>query len=432
MIDILMLAATAAVILSFSYTLGMYLEGRAAGEPHPADGPAEDLLFVFLIPCLNEARVLGATLDQLLSLPSDNTLILVVDDDSDDSTAEIARSQEPRVMLLQRRQPHAREGKGACLNAAVDHLVGHPALRGRAEDTVVVCLLDADGRLESASVEVVGAHFADPGVGAVQVAVRIENRANGLLPRLQDMEFVCYTELFQRCRSQAGIAGLGGNGQFTRLSALRSLGRQPWTPGMLTEDLDLGVRLLLAGWRTRYTSAGSVSQQGLTRLRPLVRQRSRWFQGLLQCWQLIPTLAARTTGRTRLDLLHMLLSPVLLLVALSMTLSFAAGLGEWLAFPTHRGSRLGVMVVVGWYLLTFSPAALFGFAYARLTDKAVLPSVLHAHLFILYGLLWIPAAVRGAGRVLVRRDSWLKTERVLEPVTGARVRGHGQTSDRCV
>ena len=69
--------------------------------------------------------------------------------------------------------------------------------------------------------------FADPRVGGVQMGVIIGNAADGLIPRCQDLEFVGFSHLAQAARDRIGSVGLGGNGQFTRLAALRSLGRPP-------------------------------------------------------------------------------------------------------------------------------------------------------------------------------------------------------------
>ena len=44
-------------------------------------------------------------------------------------------------------------------------------------------------------------------------------------------------------RIRTGTVSLGGNGQFTRLSALLEIGEQPWNAS-LTEDLDLTISLL--------------------------------------------------------------------------------------------------------------------------------------------------------------------------------------------
>ena len=77
MTTVLSLAATAAIIVCFTYILGMYLEGRS--DPQKPHGAASNLFFVFLIPCLNEDRVIGATLDQLRAIAGHNSLILVAD-----------------------------------------------------------------------------------------------------------------------------------------------------------------------------------------------------------------------------------------------------------------------------------------------------------------------------------------------------------------
>ncbi len=277
-----------------------------------------------------------------------------------------------------------------------------------------MCLLDADGRLDPHAPQVAASSFADRTVGGVQVAVRIGNRDDGWLPRLQDLEFVCYTELFQRCRGRAGFAGLGGNGQFTRLSALRSLGAKPWSPSTLTEDLDLGIRLVLAGWRTVYRPDAQVDQQGLRSVRALIRQRSRWFQGLLQCWRLIPAVARQSRGRVRLDLLHMLLTPVLILAAFLMTVSFVLGPVERALRPGLEVGLINLTQVAAWYLLTFLPVLLFAVSYRPIGKVSRLRSFGLAHSFVLYGLIWAGAGLAALWRMLVGRRSWLKTDRLVE------------------
>ena len=141
-----------------------------------------------------------------------------------------------------------------------------------------MAVFDADGRLENNALFEVASRFRDPKTGAVQVGVQMRNAETNLLARLQDFEFVVFAEIFQRARERLGSVGLGGNGQFVRLSALRSLGSSPWT-GCLTEDLELGIRLLLAGWNNAYCPTTSVSQQAVIGVGRWWRQRSRWFHG---------------------------------------------------------------------------------------------------------------------------------------------------------
>jgi cellulose synthase/poly-beta-1,6-N-acetylglucosamine synthase-like glycosyltransferase len=86
---------------------------------------SDDLFFIFIVPCLNEELVIGASLDRLLAIPGDNWAVMVIDDGSDDATAEIVLRytlSSQRVSLLRRHRPEARQGKGEALNAAYRYL----------------------------------------------------------------------------------------------------------------------------------------------------------------------------------------------------------------------------------------------------------------------------------------------------------------------
>ena len=264
---------------------------RAAATPVPAPGsgvapvaagPAAaqgEKFYVFLMPCLNEELVIARSLQRLLSMPADDFAVMVIDDGSDDGTAAaVTGVADERVWLLSRKLPNARQGKGEALNDAIAQLVSSDRLAGRDPGSVIIAVVDADGHLDPHALADVTEFFADPAVGAVQIGVRINNRDRSMLARMQDMEFVIYTEVFQRGRRHLGSVGLGGNGQFVRLSALRSLGLAPWTRS-LTEDLDLGVRLAAAGWRNEYCRTAAVHQQGVVEVKRLIRQRARWSRG---------------------------------------------------------------------------------------------------------------------------------------------------------
>jgi cellulose synthase/poly-beta-1,6-N-acetylglucosamine synthase-like glycosyltransferase len=329
------------------------------------------------------------------------------------------------VELLRRRAPEARKGKGAALNAAYHHLRSAAAVTGcgRDDDQVVIVVVDADGRLQPDAPATVAPLFGDPRTGAVQVGVRMYNRASGWLARMQDMEFLVFTEIFQRARQRHGNAGLGGNGQFVRLSALRCLGDDPWTD-FLTEDLDMGLRLQARGWRTGFTPTTYVSQEGLTALRPLARQRTRWYQGHLQCWYRIPELLrCRGLSAGRLvDLMVYLVSPITVLL---ITLSLAAYLPRQAyllatrfdatvdTFLAHHG------LLLWWYLLVFAVIPLIAYIYwracRRTTDDVTLPRALaYALLFSLYAYIWLPVGWRATARLLRGDRSWAKTLRIAD------------------
>lgn len=416
--DLVLALALTVVIGSVAYALIMYVLSRfepTATASGVADGgPALDVVFV--IPCLNEARVLRASLERILSLPHPRVYAVVVDDGSDDGTAELVQALgDPRLHLVRRHLPNARQGKGEALNEAARYLLSGAVVPVDHPDDVIVVVVDADGRMEQHTLDEVLPRFRDPLMGAVQIGVRINNRQTNLLARMQDVEFVLYTQVFQRARRHLGTVCLGGNGQFVRLSALQSLGPRPWSRS-LAEDLDLGVRLLATGWRTDFCSSVSVHQQGLVQLRPWVRQRTRWFQGHLQAWRLIPSVLRTLPARSRSDLLYHLTGPFLLLVASLLAVAFVMWVGSLVV-----GALLGHVQASWWwsssYLFAFGPAVVFGFLYwrhERPERYGLVRSLLVMHLYVPYALLWYVAGWTAVVRTLCGRTSWTKTSRVAE------------------
>lgn len=400
-----------------AYALVMLVVSRRAAKPQCSvdDG----LFFVFIVPCLDEELVIGDSIQRLLALTGGTFAVLVVDDGSSDATSDVvAASVSERVWLHRRFPPCAREGKGAALNDAVAQLERSEHLAGRSTDKVIVSIVDADGRVEANAIEHVAPYFSDPSVGAVQIGVRMYNADEGVLARMQDFEFATFTEGFQRARHKIGSAGLGGNGQFTRLSALQAVGPPPWND-CLTEDLDLSIRMLASGWKISYCPSTWVSQQAVTDVRRLVRQRTRWFQGHVQCWRRLGTvLRSSLPARTSLDILHILLSPALVLVMSWSVLLLAAAVGLTAAVAPHRlwvdlladhGELLGVS-----YVLSFGLAFPYAFVYRRMTpSRSFLRCLWWGHIYTFYGYIWFAAGWLAISRVLRRRTGWQKTARTL-------------------
>ncbi|MFE0042661.1 glycosyltransferase [Streptomyces albireticuli] len=224
--------------------------------------------------------------------------IVVVDDGSDDATARIVRAVGgDRVTLVRRTPPAARQGKGAALNAGLRTVREQAGQEDLDLGRVLVCVLDADGRMTPGSASRVTLRFADPAVGGVQLAVRIRGRHRWAL-RLQDLEFWALSALTQFGQIATGTVSMGGNGQFSRLCALDSIGPRPWSDS-LTEDLDLGIGLVARGWTVTSTTTAFVSQQGLTSPRRLLRQRARWYHGHMSAIRRLPELWARPASVSR-------------------------------------------------------------------------------------------------------------------------------------
>lgn len=411
----LVAGSAALIVIALLYTLVMFVIGSWRA---PRRENTDDLFFVLLVPCLNEEIVIGRTIQRLLEQRRRNLAVLVIDDGSDDATASIVEAfPRDRVWLLRRSLPDARKGKGEALNAGFRHLCQSDLLRGWPSHRVIVGVLDADGRLDAHALDEVARCFGDHRTGGVQIGVRMYNRDGGLLARMQDIEFASIGRLFQRGRDKLGSAGLGGNGQFTRLLALRSVGFSPWSR-CLTEDLELGLQLHARGWDVRFCGEAYVAQQALLDVRRLVRQRTRWFQGYLQCLGMLTlvTGSPKVGRRKRIEITLGLILPVLLLVnSIAIVLGFVilvAALVRGALDGWAMGDVLRFLPVL--YVFSFATVPLVTYAYQRVDKGSWLRAFVLAHAYVAYNnLVWLPASWRAAVRALRGQDRWDKTERTL-------------------
>lgn len=411
-------------------------------RPRPV-GRAADFEWHFLVPCRDEEAVVGGTVGYLREAFA-GAHVWVIDDDSDDGTAEVVRGfgDDRNVHLVRRRRPHARTGKGDALNDAYRTLKLWMGRHADADRAVVV-VVDADGRPARDCLDVCAAEhlFGDPAIGAVQVDVRMVNagvRQEGvprwrgflgdLLVRMQDLEFRTAIAAIQLSRGVTGTISMGGNGQFTRLSALDSIagpGGRPWR-GSLLEDFELGVHLLTAGWRTGFTLDTHVRQEGLYSLRRFLAQRTRWGQGTMQCLRYVRRIWASphlsTLGAAEMlyylaqpwmQLLGTLVYPVPLLLLGYRAVNAPGEVwawfvdGAWILFAVY--GMFGLLPFLLWgpvYRMRCSPslgrwrAVGFGFVYAM-------------YIYTFYLTSW-----RAVVRLARGRNGWAKTRRNTERITG--------------
>lgn len=411
-----MFAMLAALLFWPAYNIALVvLMGlrRSGRRRSPSAWQRYPLTYWIIIPALNEERVVANTVASALALDSQfaRVRVLVVDDGSDDATPQVlAQIDDSRLEVLTRVAPHARQGKGEALNAAF-RLVRERAEEEGITASSVVGIIDGDGRGKPGMLSVVSAYFADRSVGAVQCRVRIHNRHH-LLAMVQDVEFACVVDACQNLRDMIGTVGLGGNGQFVRLTVLRRLGDAPWT-SCLVEDLDLGLRVHMQGLRIRYAPEAAITQQGLTDVRRLVRQRTRWTQGNLQC---VHHLRALTTSRfvstlSLPEFFQYLLTPWLLVPS-----SVLIAVTFLVALPVLETLSSGLILL--WLGALLGPGLLWGVLHwLRYREDPFWRSLLAGLLYPTYLLLGVVSAWRALARLFLKRGSWAKTDRLAERPT---------------
>lgn len=410
-VQVLFWIALVVILFVDAWVLALFVRsGRSAAQMRQApEADADAFTWVFVVPALDEELTVADSVARLLALPVARKLVVVVDDASSDETPAILRAlTHPDLRVVRRELPHARQGKAAALNHAFNRLDAW--LGETPRDEVIVTIVDADGRLAPDAPAHAARHFADPEVGGVQSLVRIYNRRR-VLTACQDLEFSVYGNLYQAGRNGWGTAGMGGNGQFNRLGALDDVatGAGPWRD-RLTEDQDLGLRLIAAGWEGRQDLRGTIEQQGLSSVRRLFRQRTRWSQGNLQALGLVGEVARAPLGLVaRLEQVAYLLMPLWQGVIGASFLT-AIGLAAFGVAPFWDGGPGWQLAV--FYLLAFG-GSILGCIAARRSDGPLgwVVGFLVGHVYALYTWFLWPVLVRSVARQVVRRREWAKTAR---------------------
>jgi len=223
-----------------------------------------------LIAAYNEEKVIHETLRALLSSSYTGEMeILVVDDGSDDNTAQIVTAmalKDERIRLIC--QPN--RGKATALRNGFDS-VSHG----------IVVTLDADTQFEPGTILELVRPLEAPSVGAVSGRARVGN-PNSMVARFQSLEYTCGFNLDRRAYHQLNcITVVPGAVSALRKSAVMAAGGI--STDTLAEDTDLTLSLHKSGFRVYYAARAVAWTEAPETISAFSKQRFRWAFGTLQC-----------------------------------------------------------------------------------------------------------------------------------------------------
>jgi cellulose synthase/poly-beta-1,6-N-acetylglucosamine synthase-like glycosyltransferase/spore germination protein YaaH/peptidoglycan/xylan/chitin deacetylase (PgdA/CDA1 family) len=237
-------------------------------RPAPKDNPGYQPVVTVLIPAYNEESVIVDTVRSALASNYANMEILVIDDGSQDRTADLVRRNfggDRRVRLLT--QPN--QGKPTALNCGLSEARGE-----------VIVSIDADTMVDREAVPRLVRHFADPKVAAVAGNVKVINR-NRWITRWQALEYITSQNLEKRAFDLLNcIPVVPGAAGAWRASLLRDMGG--FSGDTVAEDTDLTLTIRREGWKILYDEDAIGRTEVPETVDALIRQRFRWTFGTLQ------------------------------------------------------------------------------------------------------------------------------------------------------
>jgi Glycosyltransferase like family 2 len=196
--------------------------------------------------------------------------VVLVDDGSTDGTAAAAEEAACRAGVREAvRVVRVDAGsKGSALAMVPAELVRSTA----------VLVLDADARIPPGALCALARRMAD--VPAATGRRRSLNAPGDPWSEVQDDEQSLDGALQALRWRLGGAPEFRGNGMILRTTALADAGG--WRPDVLTEDLELSTRLLLAGTRIAWAGDVEIWEDAAPDPRSFARQRLRWAEGSLR------------------------------------------------------------------------------------------------------------------------------------------------------
>jgi hypothetical protein len=356
-VTVLLLSLEGLLSLVTCYLLTLLLAAAVGRRARPPSvGSADRLRVLVLVPAHNEELSIASTLASLrcIEYPKDRFEIIVVADNCEDATADLARAAGATV--YERTDP-SRRGKGHALAWALERL------RTDRPDAEAVAFVDADCRVSPNFLTAIESRLR-AGAVAVQTNNVVANPHESWSSALRFAAFTLIGTIRPLGKDTLGLSsGLRGTGMgFTR--AL--LERHPWEAFSLAEDGEYHLRLVAAGERVVFAPEASVRSAMPTSLQQARQQHLRWEGGkweIVRAWT--PRLVQAGLRHRSLGHLHAGLEPLvppqsLHLAGMVALASLAAVLRSRAGVRIAAANLLGqACYVIGGLLLVRAPAGVY-------------------------------------------------------------------------
>ncbi len=360
-----------------------------------------------LIPAHNEDVVIENTIKSMIRLnyPKDKLEVIVINDNSSDSTGEIVDRYAERyafIKAVHTKPPFAGKGKSGALNQGLKRSTGE-----------IIAVYDADNTPEPDAIRYLALGLKkDPKAGAIVGKFRVVNASQNLLTKLINIETLTFQWLAQAGRwFWFRMTTIPGTNFAIRKSILEELGG--WDEKALSEDTELSIRVYNLGFYIRFFPSAITWEQEPENLRVWWRQRTRWARGnLYVIFKYLFSLHKLKNKKILIDIFYFLFTYLMFFggVLLSHTL-FVVNLFHDLELKIGIVSY--VLLIVGFLLFVTEVCLALSMERKQLTLKNF---IIVLFMYFTYSQMWIFLVVYSsfleAKRVLLKQEvKWYKTKR---------------------
>jgi cellulose synthase/poly-beta-1,6-N-acetylglucosamine synthase-like glycosyltransferase len=263
MLTVLVWMLYAAVLFISFFLMIVLLEH--GGIKKPVEWLAEWPSLTLIIPAYNEEETIQMTIESVLDAeyPEDKLDVIVVNDGSEDNTAEKVEPYTDKVELINQEN----QGKGAALNKGLEEV-----------ETELFGCVDADSRLDEKSLKNIVSEL-DEDAGGIASAMKVYQPQN-LLQKLQWAEYLMGIFLRNIMAFIDSIHVTPGPLSIYRSEPVKKLGG--FDEDSMVEDQEICFKLQDNGWKISHSRRGEVYTVAPKTVKEFYNQRYRWYKGALQ------------------------------------------------------------------------------------------------------------------------------------------------------
>lgn len=375
---------------------------KAEGYKSPVKFSLPGYTFSALIPARNEKKVIGDTIRAVsdINYPEElkETIVLCRSDDGEtiseiNKTIKSLGKKNIRLLIfddLPINKPHS-------LN------IGLKNARNQ-----VITVFDAEDQPNQDIYNIVNTLMTSEYVDVVQSGVQLMNYRSHWFSSINVLEYFFWFKSGLHFFSRVGnVTPLGGNTVFFKKGYLEKIGG--WDESCLTEDADVGIRLVRHGAKVRivYDEQHVTREETPGSVEAFIKQRTRWNHGFLQVlmkgdWKDLPQ------ARQKIVALYTLIAPML-----QVGFLFYLPLGVWIATHYKLPVIVSIFSFIPTYIFLLQIAVFFvgirEFAKTYGLKYSFWDSLKILIVFLPYQIMLTIASIRAILRLVYKQNSWEKT-----------------------